>query len=85
MKQLILMLLLFTVVACEDERVTNVHKENSGVIINNQELQEYTIDGCEYIVNADPASYRFAITHKGNCSNPIHICKPKTDTIYLPR
>lgn len=76
------MLLLFTVVACE----TNVPIKSSGVIINGDELKEYTIEGCQYIVNSTPSGNTFAITHKGNCSNPIHIpCKPKTDTVYLPR
>ena len=34
------------------------------------------IDGCEYLVfeNSGKAlnNYSFAITHKGNCKNPIH-------------
>lgn len=34
------------------------------------------IDGCEYLTltNSSPGSnsYSFAITHKGNCKNPIH-------------
>ena len=35
------------------------------------------IDGCEYITDQNRSSsydsYSFAITHKGNCSNPIHV------------
>ena len=31
-----------------------------------------TIEGCEYFVNEN--AYGNSITHKGNCSNPIHKC-----------
>ena len=36
-----------------------------------RELYIYKIDGCEYIGNIS-FSYGDFLTHKGNCSNPIH-------------
>ena len=45
-----------------------------------------TIDGCEYIVSTSvggDGSHVEALTHKGNCKNPIHNPKPK-DTTFKP-
>lgn len=41
---------------------------------------EETIDGCEYIVSQSYNGHGFteAMTHKGNCKNPIH--RQKIDT-----
>ncbi len=37
------------------------------------------IDDCEYLIYetgyVGSQSYSFSITHKGNCSNPIHRCE----------
>lgn len=45
---------------------------------------EDTIDGCEYIKTTSNTGKGpvVSLTHKGNCSNPIH--QPKRDTIYVP-
>jgi hypothetical protein len=36
-----------------------------------------TIDRCEYIIGTDYKAYNggYFMTHKGNCSNPIHLYK----------
>jgi hypothetical protein len=41
------------------------------------EFQEITIQECEYIyVDENPGNFRlYSITHKGNCTNPIHQCR----------
>ena len=43
--------------------------------VNTREVVE--IDGCEYITvrsgHCAWSNYSFAITHKGNCKNPIHV------------
>ena len=31
-----------------------------------------TIDGCEYIERDSFFSYKYGVTHKGNCSNSFH-------------
>ena len=36
------------------------------------EYETKVIDGCEYLERDPFMSYKAAITHKGNCSNPIH-------------
>ncbi len=36
------------------------------------EYQTKVIDGCEYLERDPFMSYKAAITHKGNCKNPIH-------------
>jgi hypothetical protein len=35
-------------------------------------ITEYTIDGCQYIGHIGGDSRSNYITHKGNCTNPIH-------------
>lgn len=42
------------------------HRGNMG---NGYRLQILIIDGCEYLT---PAESHSMITHKGDCSNPIH-------------
>ena len=43
-----------------------------------EHVHTVTLDGCEYFViensKPDMNNYAFAITHKGNCKNPIHRC-----------
>tara|TARA_R100000951_G_scaffold115358_4_gene123197 strand:- start:333 stop:608 length:276 start_codon:yes stop_codon:yes gene_type:complete len=62
---LLAILLLFS---CDRES-TEVTKANvlklHGVSIN-----EFTFEDCDYLYLKD--GYRFGITHKGNCKNPIH-------------
>ena len=38
-------------------------------------ITEYTIDSCQYIGNLGQDSRSNYLTHKGNCTNPIHIQK----------
>ena len=49
-------------------------------------LRTVKIDGCEYLVyeNSDRVSqnYSFAICHKGNCGNPIHVYRKPTKVVY---
>ena len=35
-------------------------------------ITEYTIDGCQYIGGLSGDSRSNYLTHKGNCTNPIH-------------
>lgn len=37
------------------------------------ELRVIRIDGCQYLAWGTPGWSSYAITHKGNCDNPIHI------------
>jgi hypothetical protein len=65
----ILSILILFLVSCE----TNVDQKQSQIKIEGMTLKIYIIDECEYY------SYCFAcnsgiLTHKGNCSNPIHKC-----------
>lgn len=36
-----------------------------------------TLDGCEYLKYSWPTQRDHVLTHKGNCSNPIHKCPCK--------
>lgn len=57
---------------CEDmtEKPSLPVMNNQADIVN---AKIVVIDGCQYI---QYHGYRFpAITHKGNCNNPIHNCK----------
>ena len=36
------------------------------------EITEYTIDGCQYLGYLGGDSRSNYLTHKGNCTNPIH-------------
>jgi hypothetical protein len=74
-KTFILTFIAIFFASCEDiesvKHVEQTHYEldlpNQGVIIT-----EYTIDGCQYIghLGGDPSSNY--LSHKGNCTNPIH-------------
>lgn len=71
MKKIIAIFILLTYVSCQTETDSNTvySKGNYSIRI---------IDGCEYIQveNAYKSSnnYNYTLTHKGNCSNPIHKC-----------
>ncbi len=49
---------------CEEEMFKNTNLDNPKIVI---------IDGCDYIQFRTHNFY--AVTHKGNCTNPIHRCK----------
>lgn len=38
----------------------------------NAEICEYTIDSCQYLGSITKYSQENYLTHKGNCTNPIH-------------
>lgn len=68
MKKLILILSV-AFVACGPRADVN-NKEvavHGGTTVN-----EYTIEGCQYIGNLDNGYNAHYLTHKGNCNNPIH-------------
>jgi uncharacterized metal-binding protein len=63
----ILVLAIFSIFLASGCRNAQEKANNHSVIV---------IDGCEYICIENAVSgasnYSFAITHKGNCKNPIH-------------
>lgn len=65
MKSITLLILAFLAVGCQADQADI--DQNHNIVV---------IDGCEYITyqNALTGSnnYSFAITHKGNCKNPVH-------------
>ena len=50
----------------------NVESKHTGIVIEDGKapIKEVVIEGCEYFYK--DAESRFGLTHKGNCSNPIH-------------
>lgn len=69
LKSLLLLAAIFSLSSCvEDDR-----PEGSRTTKNNYDI--VVIDGCEYIeFDCGYAQCRvYSLTHKGNCSNPIHI------------
>lgn len=63
-----LLLLGACMVGCEEPPSTPVTKT---VSIGDTNLNQYEIDGCEYIGYVY-GGYGDFLTHKGNCHNPIH-------------
>jgi hypothetical protein len=49
---------------------TNVPTKHSGITIDGDSIQETVIDSCQYLF--DRVNGGIALTHKGNCNNPIH-------------
>ena len=50
----------------------NVKSNDTGVVLveGSSSIKEVVIDGCEYLYK--DGGHQFGLTHKGNCSNPIH-------------
>ena len=48
------------------------HSNDPPKELNSRYYKIVVVDGCEYITVGSPGYSDFAITHKGNCSNPIH-------------
>ncbi len=65
-KKLLILLLVGLLAGCSDRSIQTVAAERK--VVN--------IDGCEYLVfeSGHPGynSYALAVTHKGDCSSPIH-------------
>jgi len=66
MKTYLLLLIPFLLMGCE----TNVPTKHSGITIDGDSIQETVIDSCQYLF--DRVNGGIALTHKGNCNNPIH-------------
>lgn len=78
MKKLIFALLIIFITSCGNGTSTNPQPTVRVTTENDytKTLQIYKIDGCEYVaycLSCDNA----VLTHKGDCSNPIHQCKCK--------
>ena len=74
-KTFILAFIAVVLASCEDiESVKHVEQKHYELDMPNKRvtITEYTIDGCQYIgcLSGDPRSNY--LTHKGNCTNPIH-------------
>lgn len=69
MKQLTILLLSVVLIGCEQP---NVKKTDSGIVLDvgSNKLQIVEIESCEYLFYV--GGHRMALTHKGNCKNPIH-------------
>jgi len=46
-------------------------KPSPNEYINSWEVTQFKYQGCEYLSTG--GNYSQTVTHKGNCSNPIHI------------
>ena len=68
--------------ACNTPNIKE-HKTSITYSTNGVSVDEYDIDGCQYIGHLSGMDWDWA-SHKGNCKNPIHQCQ-KTDTIYLTK
>ena len=68
MKKIILLLAVCFLMGCAkyDGKISKPEKYED---LGGSEIWITTIDGCEYFIMFGPGS---GITHKGNCSNPIH-------------
>ncbi len=40
---------------------------------NRYVMHPITIGGCQYIEVGKPGAREYSLTHRGNCSNPIHV------------
>ena len=74
-KTFILAFAVIVFASCEEiESVKHVEQKHYELDLPNKRvtITEYTIDGCQYIggLSGDPRSNY--LTHKGNCTNPIH-------------
>jgi len=77
-KTFILAFISVFLASCEDiESVKQVEQKRYELELPNKRVNitEYTIDGCQYIgcLSGDPRSNY--LSHKGNCTNPIHNIK----------
>lgn len=66
MKKLLIVALLFA--SCKYKNST---KESTNVVVNGISIEVFRIDSCEYIGSGIGFNSGI-LTHKGNCSNPIH-------------
>jgi len=76
MKKVLLLVSLITIVSCNSNKDKVDFKTTKtlgtyGTTQYGREVQEITIDGCQYIGFFDGSNADWG-THKGNCNNPIH-------------
>ena len=81
MKKLLLILTMsvFLLSSCGKRGMVNKNGEDMNIRCKIDTNNVIVVEGCEYFVIAAYGSYTFL--HKGNCSNPIHYCKCKCDSI----
>lgn len=71
MKHLILLILLFALVSCDEPTIqTKTSSATYGIGIS-LDIQEIEHEGCQYIGSFRGSNTDWG-THKGNCTNPIH-------------
>lgn len=74
MKKLLLILCLIILVGC-NENLNNEQQDRIPVKENDVYYDVLTFDGCQYIYYKKQMVRGQTLAHKGNCNNPIHICK----------
>jgi len=62
--------LCIALVACGNQSQGPKYVVGDG--IDARTMNTYVIDGCEYLGSNIMADQSAVLTHKGNCSNPIH-------------
>ena len=71
MKRILLAVVIGTMFGCMPQSSGSVNIGNG--------FTERTIEGCQYIEYEsgmnDTDTHVYSITHKGNCTNPVHKCK----------
>ena len=67
--KLMLIALIMGMVSCTERNVPS-NKTEYVVYPGNNPVEVVTIDSCEYLYG--PWGNATVLTHKGNCSNPIH-------------
>jgi hypothetical protein len=67
--KLMIIVLIMGMVSCTEK---NVPSHKTGYVVSNTlpQLEVVVIDSCEYLYG--PWGNATVLTHKGNCSNPIH-------------
>jgi hypothetical protein len=75
MKGLILVASIVMLTSCENQESVKSASQTEYTLdfdTYQVDIQEYEIDGCQYLgrLSGDPRSSY--LTHKGNCTNPIH-------------
>lgn len=69
MSRLLFIAICISMMGCVEPNVER--KQTPHIIREGMNLDEITIDGCQYLYG--DWSNATVLTHKGNCNNPIHI------------
>lgn len=70
MKKLSLILLIACVVGCKGNTSQVIQTTYTDTEVNGYTIRIFKYEGCEYILMGNGNAQ--AISHKGNCNNPIH-------------